>query len=68
MWCAANTAQAVWRGKDKPTPLVRCFYDLLTARQYFLPTVTGSQPGWPAKKTRQSSNMVMCCLTSSDVS
>ena len=27
--------------KDKPTLLVKCFYDLLTARQYFLPTVNG---------------------------
>ena len=25
---AANTVEAVWRGKDKPTLLVECFYDL----------------------------------------
>ena len=29
--CAANTVEAVWRGKDKPTLLVECFYDLLTS-------------------------------------
>ena len=33
--------EAVWRGKDKPTLLVECFYDLLTACQYFLPTANG---------------------------
>jgi len=64
--CAANTVEAVWRGKDKPTLLVECFYDLLTACQYFLPTANGGcdvtgnwwEPaGLAGEKNTASSNM-----------